>query len=161
MSLVGANVAVAKILAETLPIAMVACLRCAIAVVVLVPLVRLFDPPVRPSASNLRNLAWQALFGTALYNAGLLAGLRLTTALEAGLVLATLPAVVAIGGAVWLRERLPPRQWLAVPWRSSPSRAWVRTPGEVRSAMRWSSPASAERRCMCCSPSAWATRCQC
>lgn len=114
MSLVGANVAVAKILAESLPIAMVACLRCAIAVVVLVPLVRLFDPPVRPSASNLRNLAWQALFGTALYNAGLLAGLRLTTALEAGLVLATLPAVVAIGGAVWLRERLPPRQWLAV-----------------------------------------------
>ncbi|MES2710641.1 MAG: DMT family transporter [Pseudomonadota bacterium] len=114
MSLVGANVAVAKILAESLPIAMVACLRCAIAVVVLVPLVRMFDPPVRPSAGSLRNLAWQALFGTALYNAGLLAGLRLTTALEAGLVLATLPAVVAIGGAVWLRERLPPRQWLAV-----------------------------------------------
>lgn len=114
MSLVGANVAVAKVLAESLPIAMVACLRCAIAVVVLVPLVRLFDPPVRPSASNLRNLAWQALFGTALYNAGLLAGLRLTTALEAGLVLATLPAVVAIGGAVWLRERLPARQWIAV-----------------------------------------------
>jgi drug/metabolite transporter (DMT)-like permease len=114
MSLVGANVAVAKILAESLPIAMVACLRCAIAVVVLYPLVRIYDPPVRPSAASLRNLGWQALFGTALYNAGLLAGLRLTTALEAGLVLATLPAVVAIGGTVWLREKLPARQWFAV-----------------------------------------------
>jgi drug/metabolite transporter (DMT)-like permease len=53
------------------------------------------------------------VFGTAIYNAGLLAGLRLTTALEGGLVLATLPAVVAIGSALWLRERLPARQWLA------------------------------------------------
>jgi drug/metabolite transporter (DMT)-like permease len=29
-------------------------------------------------------------------------------------LLATLPAVVAIGGALWLRERLPARQWAAV-----------------------------------------------
>ena len=52
--------------------------------------------------------------GRLLYNLALLAGLRLTTALEAGLILATLPAVVAVGGAAWLRERLPARQWAAV-----------------------------------------------
>lgn len=114
MALVGANVAVAKLLAEALPIALVAGLRCATAVIVLLPLARAIEGRVLPDPAALRNLGLQALFGTVLYNAGLLAGLRLTSALEAGLVLATLPAVVAIGGAVWLRERLPARQWAAV-----------------------------------------------
>jgi drug/metabolite transporter (DMT)-like permease len=114
MALVGANVGVAKLLAESLPIAMIAGLRCALAVLVLWPLARLMEGRARPGRRALWNLALQAAFGTVLYNAGLLAGLRLTTALEAGLVLATLPAVVAIGGALWLRERLPARQWAAV-----------------------------------------------
>jgi drug/metabolite transporter (DMT)-like permease len=114
MALVGANVAVAKLLAEALPIPLIACLRCALACLVLWPLARAMEGRVRPDRAALRNLALQALFGTALYNAGLLAGLRHTTALEAGLVLATLPAVVALGSALWLRERLAPRLWLAV-----------------------------------------------
>ena len=42
-----------------------------------------------------------------------LAGLRFTTALEGGLVLATLPAVVAMGSFLVLRERLLPRRWVA------------------------------------------------
>lgn len=114
MALVGANVAVAKLLAEALPIAMVAFLRCVLAMLVLWPLARWLDGALRVPPAVLGNLALQAVFGTAIYNAGLLAGLRLTTALEGGLVLATLPAVVAIGGAVLLRERLPGRQWAAV-----------------------------------------------
>jgi drug/metabolite transporter (DMT)-like permease len=114
MALVGANVAVAKLLAEALPIALIAFLRCVLAMAVLWPLARRMDGPVRVPRDVAWNLALQAVFGTAIYNAGLLAGLRLTTALEGGLVLATLPAVVAIGGAVLLRERLPARQWAAV-----------------------------------------------
>lgn len=114
MSLVGANVAVAKLLAEALPIPLIACLRCALACLVLWPLARAMEGSARrPSGAVQRNLFLQALFGTALYNAGLLAGLRLTTALEGGLVLAALPAVVALGSALWLRERLAPRQWAA------------------------------------------------
>lgn len=114
MILVGANVAVAKLLAEALPIALIAFLRCVLAMAVLWPLARWMDGPVRVPRDVAWNLFLQAVFGTAIYNAGLLAGLRLTTALEGGLVLATLPAVVAIGGAVLLRERLPARQWAAV-----------------------------------------------
>ena len=114
MALVGANVGVAKLLAEALPIPLIACLRCVLACLVLWPLARVLDGRVRPEPATLGNLALQALFGTALYNAGLLAGLRLTSALEGGMVLASLPAVVALGSAVWLRERLPPRHWLAV-----------------------------------------------
>lgn len=113
MALVGANVGVAKLLAAALPIPMIACLRCLLACLVLWPLARAMEGRVRVRPAALRNLALQALFGTALYNAGLLAGLRLTTALEGGLVLATLPAVVALGSALWLRERLAPRQWAA------------------------------------------------
>jgi len=114
MALVGANVGVAKLLAASLPIPMIAGLRCLLAVAVLWPLARAMEGHVRLDRRSLWNLAWQAAFGTVIYNAGLLAGLRLTTALEAGLVLATLPAVVAIGSALWLREKLPPRQWAAV-----------------------------------------------
>jgi drug/metabolite transporter (DMT)-like permease len=113
MSLVGANVPVAKLLAEDLPIPLIAFLRCALACLVLWPLKRAMEPRSRPPREVMRNLFWQAAFGTALYNAGLLAGLRLTTALEGGLVLATLPAVVAIGSALWLGERLSPRAWAA------------------------------------------------
>jgi drug/metabolite transporter (DMT)-like permease len=114
MALVGANVAVAKVLSEALPIALVAFLRCLLACLVLWPLARARDGRAVPSRAARRNLALQALFGTAVYNAGLLAGLRLTGALEAGLVLSTLPAVVALGAAAWLRESMPPRAWAAV-----------------------------------------------
>lgn len=113
MILVGANVGVGKLLAAALPIALILFLRCVLAVIVLWPLARALEGRVRPSRMVLRNLALQALFGTALYNAALLAGLRLTSALEGGMVLATLPAVVAIGSFCWLRERLSGRQWLA------------------------------------------------
>ncbi|MCG7364237.1 DMT family transporter [Roseomonas sp. ACRSG] len=110
MALVGANVAVAKLLANALPIALIVGLRCLLACVILWPLARLREGRVRPSPAALRNLALQAALGTLLYNAALLTGLRFTTALEAGLVLATLPAVIALGSALWLGERLAPRQ---------------------------------------------------
>lgn len=113
MMLVGANVGVAKLLAEALPIAMIAFLRCLLAVAVLWPLARMIEGRVRVPAAVKRNLALQAIFGTAIYNAGLLAGLRLTSALEGGMVLATLPAVVALGSFLSLRERLSARQWMA------------------------------------------------
>jgi drug/metabolite transporter (DMT)-like permease len=114
MALVGANVAVGKLLAESLPIALILGLRCALAVLVIWPIARAMEGRVEIERPTLWNLALQAAFGTVLYNIALLAGLRLTTALEAGLILATLPAVVAMGSALWLREGLPARQWLAV-----------------------------------------------
>jgi len=114
MALAGANVGVAKLLADDLPVAMILGLRCALAVAVLWPLARAMEGRIGIDRATARNLAWQAAFGTVLYNAALLAGLQRTTALEAGLILATMPALVAVGGAFWLRERLPARLWAAV-----------------------------------------------
>ena len=114
MVLTGANVAVAKALAAALPVPLILGLRCLIACMVLLPLALWRDGARRPGGRVLGNLLLQAAAGTLLYNVALLAGLRLTTAIEGGLVLATLPAVVALGSAWWLRERLAPRAWLAV-----------------------------------------------
>jgi drug/metabolite transporter (DMT)-like permease len=47
-----------------------------------------------------------------LYNLALLWGLRHTSAVEAGLVLAAMPAVMALGAWAWLRERPSAGQWL-------------------------------------------------
>lgn len=113
MALVGLNVVIGKLLAEALPIPVIACLRCLLAALVLWPLMRRIEPGPRPAVPVLGNLFWQAAFGTALYNAALLGGLRLTSALEGGLVLATLPAVIAVGSALWLKERLSARAWIA------------------------------------------------
>lgn len=113
MALVGANVGVAKALSDALPAAMIAGLRCLVAVAVLAPLALWRDPPAArvPSRAVLANLFWQAALGTVLYNAALLAGLRLTGALEGGMVLASLPAVVALGAWLWLREPMRARAW--------------------------------------------------
>lgn len=114
MVLTGANVVVAKSLASALPIPLILGLRCLIACAVLLPLALWRDRPRRPGRGVLWNLFLQAAMGTVLYNVALLAGLRLTTALEGGLILATLPAVIALGSAFWLRERVAPRGWAAV-----------------------------------------------
>ncbi len=113
MMLVGGNVVVAKLLALALPVPVVLFLRCVIGALLLAPLALRED--ARPPPPRMLGVsALQALCGTLVYNSLLLAGLRRTGALEAGLVLATLPAVVAIGAAVVLRERLPPRRWAGV-----------------------------------------------
>jgi drug/metabolite transporter (DMT)-like permease len=114
MIMVGANVAVAKHLADALPIVLILGLRCLITSAVLLPLMLWRDGAIRPAPRVLLNFLLQALFGTVLYNVALLTGLRLTTALEGGLVLATIPAVVALGSAIWLRERITARGWASV-----------------------------------------------
>lgn len=114
MILTGANVAVAKALAGALPVPLILGLRCLIACAVLLPLALWRDGAPRPARAVGWNLFLQAATGTVLYNIALLAGLRFTTALEGGLVLATMPAVVALGSAWWLRERIAPRGWAAV-----------------------------------------------
>lgn len=115
MALVGINVPVAKQLAEALPIACILFLRCLIACCVLLPLVRLVEPGgARPAVRLLVSLFGQAVVGTALFNLALLSGLRRTSALEAGLVLAALPAVMALGAWLWLREAPGPRGWASV-----------------------------------------------
>lgn len=112
MMMVGANVVIGKLLAQALPVSLILFLRCVLAVIVLAPFA--WRGLGVPRAAVLLNLVAQAALGTLGYNIALLAGLRRTGALEAGLVLATMPAVVALGAAALLGERLSGRRWLAV-----------------------------------------------
>lgn len=111
MMMVGANVVILKILADHLPIFVILTLRTGFAALLLAPFARL---PRVPHRRIFGNLLLQAAFGTLAYNAFLLAGLARTGAVQAGLVLATLPAVIALGAAFLLREHLAPRHWFAV-----------------------------------------------
>ena len=108
MALVGINVGVGKLLADAMPVATVLALRCALASLVLLPLAGRALLQV-PGRAVLLNLLLQSALGTVLYNWALLAGLQRTGALDAGLMLATLPALVAVGARLFLRERLSPR----------------------------------------------------
>lgn len=111
MILVGANVVILKILSLHLPIFVILCLRTSFAALLMSPFARL---PRIPSRRVLGLLAVQAACGTLAYNGLLIAGLQHTGAVQAGLVLASLPAVIALGAALLLGEHLAPIQWLAI-----------------------------------------------
>lgn len=110
MIIVGGNVVLLKILASHLPVFPLLFMRTFIATVCLAPLVR----PRLPSRRILIILFLQAVSGTLGYNGLMIAGLKYTGAVQAGLVLASLPAVIALGAAMFLTERLRPLQWVAV-----------------------------------------------
>ena len=113
MAITGSNVVVGKLLALALPVPVILFVRCVLAALILAP-VGLRPDPRPPRGWVLGNVVAQAVGGTVLYNIFLLAGLRTTGALQAGIVLSSLPAVVALGAAVALRERLTARRWTAV-----------------------------------------------
>jgi len=110
MALVGSYVALSKPLTAVFPVFLLAWLRFGLAAVVMLPWTRDFGS-ARPHASS---LFLQSFFGNFLFSICMLAGLARTSASAAGVVLATLPAVVALLGWLLLRERLGARVWGAV-----------------------------------------------
>ena len=112
MALVGINVVVLKLLAEALPVPLVLALRCGLAALILLAV--LGRGALRlPGRGAFLNIAAQAVLGSIVYNVLLMLGVQRTGALEAGLVLAALPAVVAVGAFALLHEALPARRAVA------------------------------------------------
>ena len=114
MAVVGSYVALTKPLAAAIPIFLLALLRFAIAAVVMVPwtFTRAGEEPPTPRAWW--QLFLQSFFGNFLFSIFMLHGVALTSASSAGIILATLPAVVAVFSAIFLRERLTPNAIAAV-----------------------------------------------
>ncbi|MCS7101906.1 MAG: DMT family transporter [Burkholderiaceae bacterium] len=114
MALVGVYVALAKPLLAVLPVFALAFLRFLIAAVALAP----FTPRARAEPPLSRQERWLffalSFFGNFLFTLCLLAGLQRTSATAAGVILATLPAAVALLSRLLLRERLPMRARLAI-----------------------------------------------
>jgi drug/metabolite transporter (DMT)-like permease len=113
MMLVGANVVAGKVLAQSLPVPVILFLRSVLATLLVLPFLPLAAYRL-PRRGVTLNLLGQAALGAVCYNSFLLAGLRRTGALEGGLVLSAIPAVVALGAAGILGERLSVQRWLAV-----------------------------------------------
>ncbi|MBI0327845.1 DMT family transporter [Burkholderia plantarii] len=113
MLLVGSNVGVGKSIVVVMPVAILATLRFVIANAVLWPLWR----PSKMRAVNRAewlNLFLQALFGTFLFTLLMLNGVQRTSAVAAGVITSTIPAVVALFAWLFLRERPDGRALLSI-----------------------------------------------
>jgi len=112
MALVGVYVALSKPLTAAIPVFLLAWLRFAIAAVAMLPWTvgRGGEAPV--GRAQWRRLFLQSLFGNFLFSICMLYGISMTTAASAGVILSTLPAMVALFSWVFLRERLTAQGWL-------------------------------------------------
>lgn len=114
MALVGLYVALVKPLVATVPVFLLAWLRFGIGAVAMLPWLRASagDAPITPDVG--RALFLQSLFGNFLFSVFMLYGVSLTSVGAAGVILATLPAMVALFSWLFLRERFTPRAAVAV-----------------------------------------------
>jgi drug/metabolite transporter (DMT)-like permease len=114
MTLVGSYVALSKPLVAALPVFALAFLRFAIGAVAMVPWTPRASGETPLTATEHRWLFLMSFFGNFLFSVFMLSGIQRTTATAAGVILATLPAVVALLSRVFLREALTPRTLLAI-----------------------------------------------
>jgi drug/metabolite transporter (DMT)-like permease len=114
MTLVGSYVALSKPLVVVIPVFALAFLRFAIAAVAMLPWSL---PRARETALTGREhvlFFLMSFFGNFLFSICMLNGIALTTASAAGLIMATLPAVVAVGSRAFLREPITARVAAAI-----------------------------------------------
>ncbi|MDR5750269.1 MULTISPECIES: DMT family transporter [unclassified Caballeronia] len=104
MLLVGSNVGVGKSIVAFVPVTLFALLRFVIAIAVLWPLLRP-SKMRRVARGEWINLFLQALFGTFMFTLLMLNGVQRTSAVAAGVITSTIPAVVALFAWLFLKER--------------------------------------------------------
>nr|WP_026329940.1 DMT family transporter [Caldimonas manganoxidans] len=114
MALVGSYVALSKILVLVFPVMLLAWLRFGIAAVAMAGWV-CRRPGQQPlSATDRRLLFWESFFGNFLFSVCMLFGVSLTSALAAGVIMASIPAVVAVLSWWLLGERISLRVQIAI-----------------------------------------------
>jgi drug/metabolite transporter (DMT)-like permease len=117
MAVVGVYVALSKPLTQAFPVFLLATLRFAMAAVLMLPW--LFEKshqlvqPQTLSSELKKTLFWQSFFGNFLFSIFMLYGVSQTSATASGVILASLPAVVAIFSWAFLNELLSTRTILA------------------------------------------------
>lgn len=114
MSLVGAYVALSKPLAATFPVLLLAWMRFGIGGLAMLGWLKkpAEEPPLTRQTRAL--LFLQALLGNFLFTVCMIYGVSLTSATSAGVIMACIPACVALMSWLFLREHVAPRTWVAV-----------------------------------------------
>lgn len=114
MALVGSYVGLSKLLLALFPVFLLAWLRCAIAALAMLPWLRHAPGEAPLAAADRRVLLGQALVGNVLFSVFMLLGVQATSALAAGVVMAALPAMVALQSRWFLGEAIGPRTASAI-----------------------------------------------
>lgn len=113
MSVVGSYVAFSKLVVAVVPVYLMALLRFSIAAILMLPLT-FPKGALSIIRRNRTTLFFQSFFGNFLFSICMLSGIARTSATAAGLIMSTLPAVVALLSTLALRERVTWRTAAAV-----------------------------------------------
>lgn len=114
MSLVGSYVALSKPLVAAFPVMLLAWLRFGIGALAMPHWLR--KPAGEPAmSSRTRQLVFlESFLGNFLFSILMLYGVSMTSAVSAGVIMASIPAAVALMSWVFLREHIGPRIWGAI-----------------------------------------------
>lgn len=113
MCLVGSYVALSKPLVAALPVFLLAWLRFGLGALGMLHWLRKPPTEMPLSLPTRRLLFVQSLLGNFLFSLCMLWGMRLSSAVAAGVILASIPAAVAVMSWLFLAERISARIWLA------------------------------------------------
>ena len=114
MALVGSYVGLSKLLVAVFPVFLLAWLRFGIAAVAMVHWTRRDGDDEVLSTHHRWLLFWESFLGNFLFSICMLYGVKLTSALAAGVTMAGIPAAVALLSWLFLRERIAPRMGVAI-----------------------------------------------
>ncbi len=106
MAIAGSSVVVAKLISTSFPVFFASCLRFAVALVILLPLLRSHrDLTFSISRRAQVMMLLQAVSGIFLFNVFLLYGVGKTGAMASGIILSTAPAVIGAMAFFFLKEK--------------------------------------------------------
>jgi drug/metabolite transporter (DMT)-like permease len=114
MSLVGSYVGLSKLLVAVFPVFLLSWLRFGIAAVAMAHWVRRQPGEAPLTAHNKRLLFLESFLGNFLFSVSMLFGVSWTSAISAGVVMAAIPAAVALLSRWWLGERISRRVAAAI-----------------------------------------------
>lgn len=114
MSLVGSYVALSKPLTLVLPVFLLAWLRFGIGGLAMLHWLKKPTHEPAMTAQTKRLVFIESLLGNFLFSICMLYGVSMTSAVNAGIIMAMIPAVVAVMSWVFLGERISLRIWAAI-----------------------------------------------
>jgi drug/metabolite transporter (DMT)-like permease len=114
MSLVGSYVALSKPLVAAIPVFLLAWLRFGIGGLAMLHWLRKPASEAPLSGRTRRLLFLESFLGNFLFSLCMLYGVSLTSAVSAGVIMAAIPAMVALLSWAFLRERITGRTWTAI-----------------------------------------------
>lgn len=106
MALVGSYVGLSKILVAVFPVFLLALLRFGIAAVAMASWIRRDATEPRLDARERRLIFLESFFGNFLFSVCMLYGVSMSSALAAGVIMAGIPAAVALLSRIFLHERI-------------------------------------------------------